>query len=82
MAGQFLQFIELPQDMRKETKVWVVKSAQGDRTLGQVRWHAPWRRYTFQPLGNTVFDAECLAKIASWCGSETVAQKETWKGRG
>lgn len=81
MAGQFLQFIELPQDMRKETKVWVVKSAQGDRTLGQVRWHAPWRRYTFQPLGNTVFDWECLQHIGVFLVKETNAQKQTWERR-
>jgi hypothetical protein len=78
-TSSLLDFVELPQDMRKETRQWQVKGMTG-RPLGVVSWHAPWRRYSFHPAGNTLFDARCLDTIAAFLMQETAIQKESWKG--
>lgn len=31
--------------------------------LGTIRWYSQWRRYTFQPFAQTVFDESCLTEI-------------------
>lgn len=31
--------------------------------LGKIYWKTAWRRYAFEPMISTVFDAACLAEI-------------------
>lgn len=81
MPKELLRFTQVAgTDPRAATRCWLVSNV-GGTPLGEVKWHSPWRRYVFVPEDGSLFDAECLAKIASHCGSETVAQKQTWKGR-
>jgi hypothetical protein len=79
VAGQFIEFTEHPQDPRKETRLWSVMSTQGDRHLGLVVWHSPWRRYVFQPLAHTVFDKGCLDRIGKFLEEQTLEQKKGWR---
>lgn len=44
-------------------------------TLGEIRWHAPWRRYVFAPDRDRVFDPECLREIADFCDRHTGERK-------
>lgn len=73
--GPFVNFIEIPQK-DKLTRVWRVEAILGGTLLGGVRWKTAWRRYTFEPMPDTVFDANCLWDIADFCASMTAAQKE------
>lgn len=36
-------------------------------TLGFIKWYAPWRRYTFDPMNNTVYEPTCLRELATAC---------------
>lgn len=50
-----------PNDGRKTDTYLVFKEAA--TVLGQIQWHAPWRRYVLVPAANTIWDAQCLADI-------------------
>ena len=55
-----------------KTQKWIVTSNSGIH-LGRVSWFAQWRRYAFQPIAETVFDANCLREIADFIERETTA---------
>jgi len=52
------------------TLIWWVMS-MGEDHLGNIQWHAPWRRYCFYPTANTIFDNNCLREIADFCAEQT-----------
>lgn len=76
MSGGFHLDFELQPGLpsSRRTKIWNVVS-QGEYRLGSVKWWAPWRRYTFFPDGDTLYDALCLRRIAEFCETETKARK-------
>lgn len=45
-----------------KTEIYEVNSLKGTK-LGLIKWFANWRKYTFQPESNTVFDSKCMAEI-------------------
>lgn len=61
--GEFLHFTDSGTSASGKTKVWSADSKGDASVLGEVRWYAPWRRYTFQPSEGTIFDAACLDEI-------------------
>lgn len=44
-----------------KTFVWDVVNLSGG-LLGEIHWHAPWRRYCFFPYPDMVWDRNCLAE--------------------
>ena len=70
-------------DTRK-TKVWDVVTKDGQTLLGQIRWYPSWRKYSFFPFGNTIYENICLRNIAqfieevgySWNESEVTPSME------
>jgi len=71
-----LLFEELARRPGKVTRVWSVLSVQDtNEPLGEIRWHAPWRRYCFFPEGLTLYDHECLREIADFVGEKTLGRK-------
>lgn len=61
----FLKFIETPNP-GKVTKVWDVNSAINGIFLGRVGYMPTWRKYTFAPVANTIFDSKCLQEITEF----------------
>lgn len=63
---------------RMITDVWRVLSANsGDHyQLGEVRWHAAWRQYTFRPHAETIWNPDCLREIADFCEEHTREHKQ------
>lgn len=51
------------------TSTWTVQSP--DMNLGLIYWHAPWRRYVFEPAAETYFDAKCMRELAYFCDKKT-----------
>lgn len=39
--------------------------------LGEIKWHAHWRRYALFPGFGTVFEQDCLRTIADHCQRKT-----------
>jgi hypothetical protein len=43
--------------------------------LGIIKWYAPWRRYTFFPKENTLFDNNCLKEIINFIDNQMKLRK-------
>lgn len=43
--------------------------------LAMIKWHAPWRRYTFRPAPGTIFDTHCLYEVMVKLGALMQARK-------
>ena len=70
-----LRFIETPPLPLRKTKSWNVYSAHGGELLGFVYWYCAWRRYVFNPVAQTVYDAACLRAAADFCEQATADRK-------
>lgn len=75
MADTFITIDILSAISGKKTSSWSVNTTGGTR-LGVIQWFSPWRRYCFYPAPDTIYDTNCLDKIASFCMTETTKQKE------
>lgn len=53
-----------PKGMK--TDIYNIWTKDGVSFLGEVRWYAPWRKYTFQPAHNTIFENQCLSDIIAF----------------
>lgn len=53
-----------------KTKVWEVISKKGGWRLGLVKWHGPWRQYTFRPEHATIWNHKCLADVQDFLKKE------------
>lgn len=65
MAKSFLVFVDISKKFVRITKTFEVRNTS-EEMLGWIAWKAGWRRYVFQPVNETVFDASCLAEIAGY----------------
>ena len=74
-GGAHLTFELQPKPKNRKTEIWTVVD-QGEVRLGDVRWWAPWRRYTLHPDSGTLYDGECLSEIAMFCLEETQKRKQ------
>src|SRR3989338_3930957 len=52
-----------------------IRSNKNEIFLGQVYWFNRWKRYSFFPASETVFEQDCLRKIADFCEGETKEAK-------
>lgn len=67
----FLQFTQ--QQSKGKTNIWRVGC--NDAYLGIVKWYSGWRRYTFFPESNTLFDSNCLKEITSFIDEQMKLRK-------
>ena len=75
MKDAHLIFVPTFTKKSRKTFIWEVGSKKGSQVLGTIQWYAPWRRYCFFPTTGTLFDAECLREIATFCETATAEQK-------
>ena len=62
----------------RTTKRWLVRSKQGEGfILGEVSFHAHWRKYIFSPAAPTMFDDQCLREVAAFVRHQTFLQNES-----
>ncbi len=69
MATKIKKFLSFHEDgtIPGGTTLFVrVMTADGRGLLGTIRWFAAWRRYTFYPFSDTLFDAGCLREVADY----------------
>ena len=59
-----------------KTKTWVVQNRENSTVLGRIEWFSRWRKYTFQPYPDMVFEETCLADISEFIQQETKAQMQ------
>lgn len=59
--SKWIRFEQL--ESKTKTSVYNVIAKEGDTKLGQIKWYAPWRKYSFFPAPNTLFETQCLKDI-------------------
>jgi hypothetical protein len=69
-----IKFIPYP-DPKRKTKVWWVVSKYDNIQLGTISWFSRWRKYSFFPKGDTVYEWVCLRDIADFCEEQTRLHK-------
>lgn len=70
--SNYLNFVKQPNtDGRKTDVFFVLTKTEPPFKLGQISWYGPWRKYTFSPGINTVYDKGCLYEIADFTLNET-----------
>lgn len=60
----------------RKTKVWAVMTLDGTACLGRVAWFGPWRKYCYFPTEKTVYEQDCLRRIAAHCEESTRIYKQ------
>lgn len=74
--GTHIKFV--PGRPKPKTKVWSILNNYGDGELGTVQWFSRWRKYSFFPADNTVYEEVCLREIADFCQRKTTEHKAAW----
>ncbi len=64
---------------KKITEVWEIRSLSDATLLGIVKWHAPWRCYSFYPMANTIFNSTCIKDILDFINKLMEARKKPKK---
>jgi hypothetical protein len=59
-----------------KTDTWGVWDIGETESLGEIRWYTPWRKYCFFPYTGTVFEQDCLNRIAEFLVSETAKHRK------
>ncbi len=65
-SNKYLRFAEHPPAVGRKTAVVEIFSNSQGALLGSIRWHGPWRQYTFCPQGGTIFNKGCMATIVDY----------------
>lgn len=63
--AKWIEFIELDFPNRK-TKTFDVVNKDNSSYIGQIKWFGSFRKYSFFPAENCVFEQTCLRDIAKF----------------
>ena len=61
---QYINFIE--QSQTGKTLIFNVASTRDESLLGVVKWYSRWRQYAFFPKTGTLYNIDCMRKIAGF----------------
>ena len=79
--AKWVEFIQVPRrEAMRSTHVFEVRNKTQGSTLGMIEWFGRWRRYSFFPEVDTIYDAVCLRDIAAFC-DELMTQRSNRKDR-
>lgn len=56
----------LLMEQKPKTQVWRVETKEDKILLGIIKWLPRWRKYSFFPTENTVYENQCLKDIANF----------------
>jgi hypothetical protein len=73
----FLKFEDRGTSPSGLTRRWAVLNSLTGIILGWIDWKSVWRKYTFSPMPQTIFDANCLEEIATFLRNEMTKRQET-----
>jgi hypothetical protein len=74
---EYIEVWSLGSSPSGKTEIYRVQNKNSTDKLGLIKWHAPWRQYTFLTSGvDAIFSAGCLLDIATFVGMATEAHKK------
>jgi hypothetical protein len=71
VQGRWITFRLTTITPSRKTSVWEVVTQDGGVVIGHVSWWGAWRKYSFFPAPNTLYEPTCLRDIARFCDDET-----------
>ena len=80
MEVKYIDFYYDRPSKSGKTKIWAVVTYEDD-CLGEIRWMGRWRSYAFYPDAHTIYEQDCLRKIADFCEEQTKKLRNTWAKR-
>lgn len=72
----FVDFTEMPTKLGAKTRRWQITNKSSSFEIGQIRWANAWRRYTFHPADNCIFDVNCLSEIIHFINNVTMTRNQ------
>lgn len=66
----YIDFINERPSKSGKTKIWDVVT-KSQKRLGEIRWFAQWRQYTFYAEPTSIFNPDCLLTLANFCENAT-----------
>jgi hypothetical protein len=69
--GSYIIFQIANEIAGRKTASWDVLSKHTGGLLGRVKWFGPWRKYSFFPAPNCVFEATCMREISQFIEDRT-----------
>lgn len=70
-SGTYVAFYDRGVMKGRKTSVYDVYPYSGDKVepgpLGWIKWFGRWRKYSFFPATDAVFEETCLRDIADFC---------------
>lgn len=72
---KWLKFEHTRNSKSGKTKIWEVLTTYDNSLLGIISWFGRWRKYSFYPAPNTVFEKDCLRDIADFEEGKSVQRK-------
>lgn len=79
--SKWIKFIEKPKPADRKTAEYMILAIQGGDVLGVIKWYGPWRKYSFFPHPNTIFETDCLKDIVSFITELMFARKVAAQGQ-
>jgi hypothetical protein len=70
-SGTHIEFVRYGTTLTGLTFIWRVHTKRGGACLGEVRWFSRWRKYSFFPNPECVFEQTCLNEIAEFIVART-----------
>lgn len=62
--GTWIKFVL--SEKKEKTDVYNIVVKENDCTIGQIRWFGRWRKYSFFPYNDTVWESKCLTDIVQF----------------
>jgi NADH:ubiquinone oxidoreductase subunit len=71
----YLKFEDRGTSDSGKTKRWVVLNSLSNAALGWVQWYSGFRKYVYEGLPGTKYDAGCMREIANFIEAKTIDHK-------
>lgn len=76
--SKWIDFVQMGRT--DKTLIWDVVTKDGV-VLGQIKWFGRWRKYSFYPKPETIYEQTCLRDIAAFIDSEMLIRREASEAR-
>lgn len=61
---KYIHFVKIESKLK--TSVWSCLNNKFGTELGRIKWYVPWRRYSYFPTVQAVYDDGCLDDISDF----------------
>ena len=64
--SKWIRFVDLGKIKGQSTNIYEVVTKDEGFVIAEIKWYAPFRKYSFFPSEMTVFETQCLSDIISF----------------